>query len=102
MCELELLIKKFCPDGVRYKRLSETTIFIKDGTHGSLKNVESGYPLLSAKDIYDGTLHIPEDCRRISNEDFCNIYKNYSLKIGDVLLTIAGTIGRGVQYGTPP
>lgn len=50
--------------------------------------------MLSAKDIESGKILIPQDCRRISIEDYNSIFKNYNLKINDILLTIVGTIGR--------
>ena len=53
--------------------LNDLCEFIKDGTHGSHKDVEDGIPLLSAKDIENGKLRIPDNCRRISEED----YKRY-------------------------
>lgn len=81
-------------EDVQWKKLGEVCVFIKDGTHGSYKNVEQGYPLLSAKDINNGIISIPIDCRRISDEDYKAIYKNYKLIQGDVLITIVGSIGR--------
>ena len=74
-------------------------VFIKDGTHGSYNNVEDGYPLLSAKDINNGVISIPQDCRRISKEDYNSIYKKYKLLKGDVLITIVGSIGRTAIVG---
>ena len=73
---------------------------LKDGTHGSFKNSEKGYPLLSAKDV-DNVIAISDDCRLISKEDYCSIYAKYSLKPNDVLLTIVGTIGRTAIVPTP-
>ena len=94
MSRLEELIHEYCPDGVEYRTLGEITEFIRDGTHASLKDSEKGFPLLSAKDIYDGIVHVPLDCRKISYGDYKEIYKNYSLSCNDVVLTIVGTIGR--------
>lgn len=68
--------------------------YITDGTHGTHSNQETGKYLLSAKDILDGNVHIKENSRIISEEDFNKIHKNYKLKNYDVLLTVAGTIGR--------
>ena len=48
----------------------------------------------SSKDILDGEVIIKDDSRIISEEDFNKIHKNYKLNDGDVLLTVAGTIGR--------
>ncbi len=74
--------------------LDKVTQFIKDGSHGSHKDLENGIPLLSAKDIVNGKVLIPEDCRRISNRDFDQIHSNYQIEENDLLLTIVGTIGR--------
>lgn len=68
--------------------------YITDGTHGTHSNQETGKYLLSAKDILDGNVHIKDNSRIISEEDFNKIHKNYKLENYDVLLTVAGTIGR--------
>ena len=79
-------------------RLNDITEIIKDGTHGTHENISDGIPLLSAKDIYDNIIHISEDCRKISIEDYNKIYNNYHLKENDILMTIVGTIGRTALY----
>lgn len=86
------------------KPLNKCSEFIKDGTHASLQNSKVGKPLLSAKDIYDQEIHIAEDCRIISQEDYDLIYSNYNLAQDDILLTIVGTFGRTaiVTKDTPP
>lgn len=72
---------------------------LKDGSHGSHKDVPDGkYYLLSAKNIRNGQINIDDDDRKISEADFNAIYKNYSLKENDILLTIVGTIGRLAIY----
>ena len=76
------------------KKLGNCTEFVKDGTHGTHKNVSNGHPLLSAKDIFDNVVHIPNDSRLISDDDYNKIFSKYNLQIGDVLITIVGTIGR--------
>ena len=77
-----------------YKKLSEVTSLIKDGTHGTHKDVIGGVPLLIAKDIYDGSVHFGNNPRCISEDDFSYIHKNYQLRLNDILLTVVGTIGR--------
>ena len=72
----------------------EYCTYITDGTHGTHSNQESGKYLLSAKDILDGNVHIKDNSRIISEDDFNKIHKNYKLENYDVLLTVAGTIGR--------
>ncbi len=75
-------------------KLSDITEQIKDGTHATHKEVAGGIPLLSAKDIRNGQIYIPNDCRKLSQEDFNSIHKNFKLKDGDVMLTVVGSIGR--------
>lgn len=75
-------------------KIDDVCIFVRDGTHGSFKDVENGIPLLSAKDISDGKIHVYEDSRCISIDDYNTIHKKYELEMGDILLTIVGTIGR--------
>ena len=93
----KLKFKEF-NDEYKQKDLSEISVMIKDGTHGTHENYQEGIPLLSAKDINNNKINIPEDCRKISIKDFNKIYKNYSLIENDILLTIVGTIGRAALY----
>lgn len=74
--------------------IKNISLLLKDGTHGSYNDTIDGIPLLSAKDIENGKIQIPCDCRRISLKDYNDIFKNYKLEINDILLTIVGTIGR--------
>jgi len=76
-------------------RLGEVVSLLKDGTHGTHKEYsESPYLLLSAKNIHNGKINIGVNERRISQQDYDMIYRNYKLKNGDILLTVVGTIGR--------
>lgn len=76
------------------KKLGTLALLVKDGTHGTHTDVEYGPYLLSAKNIKDGKIIITRDDRKISYEDYKAIYKSYSLKKDDILLSIVGTIGR--------
>ena len=75
-------------------KLGNTTLKIKDGTHGTHKDFDGGLPLLSAKDIRNGIVNIPSDCRKISIQDYESIHRNFQLLDEDILLTVVGTIGR--------
>ena len=66
---------------------------LKDGTHGTHKDYPSGPLLLSAKNIKNGRVYYDETDRRISYKDFEKIHRNFKLQIGDILLTIVGSIG---------
>jgi len=82
------------PQSWKVVKLKDCSKLIKDGTHGTHKNIENGIPLLSAKDIQDGKILLNIDSRKISIDDFNKIHKNYSLIDNDLLLTVVGTLGR--------
>ena len=75
------------------KKLSESLILLKDGTHGTHQDAENGPLLLSAKNIKNGSVNWDESDRRISQEEYDQIHSTFNLKEGDVLLTIVGSIG---------
>jgi len=67
---------------------------ITDGSHNPPKGVEfSEYLMLSSKNIYNGYITY-EKPRYLAKIDFQNENKRTDIQIGDVLLTIVGTIGR--------
>src|SRR5699024_3135239 len=65
---------------------------LKDGTHGTHRNVEKAPYLSSAKNIKNGEIFISEEDRNISVEEYEKSQKYFSLKIGDVRLTIVRSI----------
>jgi len=74
--------------------LSEVTSLIRDGSHGTHNDVAEGVAFLSAKDVRDGTLLIPDDCRRIAQSEYDSLHRSYEIERDDILLTIVGSIGR--------
>ncbi|WP_313950619.1 restriction endonuclease subunit S [Accumulibacter sp.] len=74
-------------------RLKEVTEFVLDGTHGSPVRTEAGVPVLSAQNVKGGRLDF-ETNRYTSVAEYDGFRKRLSLAVGDVLLTIVGTIGR--------
>ena len=75
------------------RKLISCLSLLKDGTHGTHKDYPSGPLLLSAKNIKNGRVNYDETDRRISYKDFEKIHSNFKLQVGDVLLTIVGSIG---------
>lgn len=68
---------------------------LKDGTHGSHERLESGIPMLSAKDITkDGKISLENNPSLVSEEDYRSIHSSYVIQYGDILLTVVGTLGR--------
>ena len=88
----EVRFKGFSDDWEQ-RKLYELLDLLKDGTHGTHKDVECGPLLLSAKNIKQGKIIWDESDRRISRSDFNSIHAKYKLKEKDVLLTIVGSIG---------
>lgn len=75
-------------------RFSRVVMAIRDGTHGTFERVDTGVPLLSAKNVQNGFLDISEGESLISEADSKSIVSNGFPAAGDLLLTIVGTIGR--------
>ena len=81
------------PEGWAETTLSFVCNRIVDGSHNPPKACESGFPMLSARNIQDGKV-LFQDFRLISESDFIHEDARTQIKEGDVLLTIVGTIGR--------
>lgn len=73
--------------------MGEELKLLKDGTHGTHKDVDEGVYLLSAKNIKNGQIIFSEEDRKISLKEFHKIHKNFTLQQNDVLLTVVGSIG---------
>jgi type I restriction enzyme S subunit len=78
--------------------LRRRLIAIKDGTHGTFERVSDGVPLLSAKNVGEGSILIDERESLISIEDWSEITSNGFPRKGDVLLTIVGSVGRSAVF----
>ena len=73
--------------------IAEVSEFVLDGTHGSPERAAAGVPVLSAQNITDGRLNYATG-RYTTQAEYQAFNKRLSLRVGDVLLTIVGTIGR--------
>jgi type I restriction enzyme S subunit len=82
------------PDSWEWVRLTSICDHIVDGDHNPPPNAGKGVPLLSAANVHDGKLHIEEAVRWITQDDYQKASKRLSIKLGNVLMTIVGTIGR--------
>jgi type I restriction enzyme S subunit len=67
--------------------------FVLDGTHGSPVRAELGIPVLSAQNVNSDRLNFETD-RFTTEAEYKNYARRFQLGVGDVLLTIVGTIGR--------
>ena len=74
--------------------LADVTDLLTDGTHYTPPNVGVGVPFLTVKDVSDAGLDFI-NCSRISQAEFENAQKqNSAPKIGDVLFSKDGTVGK--------
>ena len=81
-----------------YTRLKEVKD-VRDGTHSSPKYIDTGYPLVTSKNLTDSGLNL-EDVSLISDSDYNEINKRSKVEVGDILLGLIGTIGKPVLVAT--
>jgi type I restriction enzyme S subunit len=89
------------PQGWIWTRLDEIAEKIVDGSHNPPPKQTSGVPMLSAQNILNDGIDFG-NARFVSEEDFEKEVKRVSIKPGDVLLTIVGTIGRSTVVTEVP
>ena len=65
---------------------------VRDGTHDSPKYINSGYPLITSKNIQNGKISF-DNINYISKEDYDNINKRSKVSVGDIIMGMIGTIG---------
>ena len=80
---------------IQFRRVVEN---IKDGTHGTHSRENNGFPLLSAKNIFNDGIHIHDNESQISEEDYKLITSNGFPRKNDLLITCVGSIGRCCVY----
>jgi len=73
--------------------LSEYCSSVRDGTHDSPKQVDSGKLLITSKHINNGTIDF-SSAYMISNDDFNKINKRSKVDKWDLLMSMIGTVGR--------
>lgn len=88
------------PDNWRWYSISDLTTKLVDGDHNPPKEADfnSEYKMLSAVNIDKNRITNLENARSLTKENFKNSEKRTSLSVGDILLTIVGTIGRSCVY----
>ncbi len=68
---------------------------VRDGTHDSPKYVEIGYPLITSKNVINGTISF-ENVNLISEDDLNAINVRSRVDEGDIIMPMIGTIGNPV------
>jgi len=82
----------------KLEKLGEICI-VKDGTHESPKFHDTGYPLITSKNLTSGQLTF-NDIKFISKQDFISINQRSKVDIGDILFAMIGTVGNPVIVDT--
>lgn len=65
---------------------------VRDGTHASPKASDSGYHLVTSKNITSGYLD-RRSCYYISDMDYHEVNKRSRVSCGDILISMIGTVG---------
>ena len=87
----ELRFKGFA-DAWEQRKLGDVAN-VRDGTHDSPKFYNDGFPLVTSKNLKDGSIDF-SDCSFISEQDFDEINKRSKVDPGDILFGMIGTIGK--------
>jgi type I restriction enzyme, S subunit len=82
------------PKGWRVAQLGEMAEVVTDGEHQTPVRSESGYMLLSARNIKNGFIDLKEKVDHVPPEEFARIYRRCAPRREDVLISCSGTIGR--------
>lgn len=83
------------PKEWQINKIKQSCSLVRDGTHGSFRRVEVGYPLLSVRNIKNSVIEFLSDDSFISEKDYKLIASSFKIKKGDLQLAIIGaTMGK--------
>lgn len=74
---------------------------VRDGTHDSPQYYETGYPLVTSKNVTGGKIDLT-DCSLICEADFNKINERSKVDIGDIIMPMIGTVGKPVIVDVEP
>lgn len=74
---------------------------VRDGTHDSPQYYETGYPLVTSKNVTGGKIDLT-DCSLICDADFKKINDRSKVDIGDIIMPMIGTVGKPVIVDIEP
>ncbi len=74
---------------------------VRDGTHDSPKYYESGFPLVTSKNVTGGRIDL-NDCSLICESDYQKINERSKVDLGDILMPMIGTVGKPVIVDIEP
>lgn len=79
------------PEGWNVSNIKDN-VDVRDGTHASPKASDSGYHLVTSKNITSGYLE-RRGCYYISDADYNDVNKRSRVSCGDILISMIGTVG---------
>lgn len=79
------------PEGWNVSSIKDN-VDVRDGTHASPKASDSGYHLVTSKNITSGYLD-RRSCYYISDADYNDVNKRSRVSCGDILISMIGTVG---------
>ena len=80
-------------------KIKDVCTSVTDGSHNPPQGIEkSEYMMLSSKNVFDDEITFDEP-RFLSEKDFEREHMRTKIAVGDVLLTIVGTVGRAATVG---
>ena len=74
---------------------------VRDGTHESPKYEQSGYPLITSKNIKDGVIDFT-NVNFLSEKDYTSINNRSKVDRGDIIMPMIGTIGNPIVVEIEP
>lgn len=93
LTENELAELSMLPEGWGWARLEEISNKITDGEHITPTRTESGYYLLSARNIQNGYLDF-KNVDYVPKEEYLRIRNRCNPEEGDILISCSGSVGR--------
>lgn len=84
----------FIPGTWKWMKMKEV-IDVRDGTHDTPKYYKTGIPLVTSKNLNNGTIDF-STCKFISYEDYLNINRRSNVDDDDILFAMIGSIGNPV------
>lgn len=83
------------------KNLLGTICDVRDGTHDSPQYFNTGFPLVTSKNVTGGIIDLT-DCSLICEEDYNKINERSKVDMGDIIMPMIGTVGKPVMVDVEP
>ncbi len=83
------------------KKLLGVVCDVRDGTHDSPQYYETGFPLVTSKNVTGGKIDLA-DCSLICKADYEKINERSKVDMGDIIMPMIGTVGKPVIVDVDP